>query len=76
MRALSDIARVLVNASTVAVVASDALNSTVAFVASSPNSQRLLYVATTYTSLGTYRDDVPALAAANADALHAPDRDQ
>lgn len=61
MRDLDDLSVVRANAS-VAVVANDALNSTIAFQATSPNSQRLLYVATTYTSLGAYRDDVPALA--------------
>lgn len=61
MRDLDDVSVVRVNSS-VAVVANDAVNSTIAFQATSPNSQRLLYVATTYTSLGAYRDDVPALA--------------
>lgn len=61
MRDLDDLSVVRANSS-VAVVANDAVNSTIAFQATSPNSQRLLYVATTYTSLGAYRDDVPALA--------------
>lgn len=61
MRDLDDLSVVRANSS-IAVVANDAVNSTIAFQATSPNSQRLLYVATTYTSLGAYRDDVPALA--------------
>lgn len=52
----------LVHESTQATVGNDALNSTVGFIASSSNSQDLFYVANTYTNLGPYRDEVPALA--------------
>lgn len=52
----------LVQESTQATVGNDALNSTVGFIASSSNSQDLFYVANTYTNLGPYRDEVPAMA--------------
>lgn len=61
VRRLDNLDELVVNSS-VSVVANDAVNSTIGFMASSANSQRLFYVASTYTNLGAYRDDVPALA--------------
>ena len=61
LRDLYNITR-LVQESMQPAVGNDAVNSTVGFIATSSNSQDLFYVANTYTSLGQYRDEVPALA--------------
>jgi plexin A len=61
LRDLDNITHV-VQESMQAAVGNDAVNSTVGFIATSSNSQDLFYVANTYTSVGPYRDEVPALA--------------
>ena len=60
LRDLNDLTR-LIQTSSIPTVANDPYNSTIGFIASSANSQDLLYVASTYTSQGPYRDDIPAL---------------
>jgi hypothetical protein len=60
LRDLNDL-NIIIKNSTEPVVANDFANSTVGFIASSPNSQPVFYVATTYTSQGPYRSEIPAL---------------
>ncbi|RNA39166.1 plexin-B, partial [Brachionus plicatilis] len=60
VRALDDLGRLILNSS-IAAVANDPANSTVGFIASSANSQPVLYIAATYSNNGAYRADVPAL---------------
>jgi len=60
LRDLNDLNRII-QASAIPTVANDPFNSTIGFIASAANSQDLFYTASTYTSQGPYRDDVPAL---------------
>ncbi len=63
LRDLSNLTNLVQESSSASgLVANDPHNSTVGFIATSSNSQDLFYVANTYTSLGPYRDECPALA--------------
>ena len=69
LRDLSDLNRII-QTSNIPTVANDPFNSTIGFIASSANSQDLFYTATTYTSQGPYRDDVPALSGRSLNIQH------
>jgi hypothetical protein len=69
LRDLSDLNRII-QTSNIPTVANDPFNSTIGFIASSANSQDLFYTATTYTSQGPYRDDVPALSGRSLSIQH------